>query len=196
MAGMLIAGRVTKRVDPRVPILTGMALLAWSLHMMTQFDLGMDQKPIIISGLVQGLGLGLVVLPMNLLALSTLGGALRTDAASLYNLTRQIGGSIAISVLTALIARQTQVSHSTLGAHLSQTKLPFLGQGIFEQLGFNGAAITAYMNAEVNRQAVMIAYIDAYYVMMWAAIAVMPLILTMKRSKADGPPDDVVMDAH
>ena len=196
MAGMLIAGRVTKWLDPRVPILTGMALLAWSLHMMTQFDLGMDQRPIIISGLVQGLGLGLVVLPMNLLALSTLGGALRTDAASLYNLTRQIGGSIAISVLTALIARQTQVSHSTLGAHLSQTRLPFLGQGIFEQLGFSGAFITAYMNAEVNRQAVMIAYIDAYYVMMWAAIAVMPLILTMKRSKADGPPDDVVMDAH
>jgi DHA2 family multidrug resistance protein len=196
MAGMLLAGRVTKLVDPRVPILTGMALLAWSLHMMTQFDLGMDQRPIIISGLVQGLGLGLVVLPMNLLALSTLGGALRTDAASLYNLTRQIGGSIAISVLTALIARQTQVSHSTLGAHLSQTRLPFLGQGIFEQLGFSGAFITAYMNAEVNRQAVMISYIDAYYVMMWAAIAVMPLILTMKRSKADGPPDDVVMDAH
>jgi MFS transporter, DHA2 family, multidrug resistance protein len=196
MAGMLIAGRLTKRVDPRVPILTGMALLAWSLHMMTQFDLGMDQKPIIISGLVQGLGLGLVVLPLNLLALSTLGSVMRTDAASLYNLTRSIGGSITISVLTALIARQTQVSHSTLGAHLSQTRLPFLGQGIFEQLGFNGAAITSMMNAEVNRQAVMIAYIDAYYVMMWAAIAVMPLILTMKRSKADGPPDDVVMDAH
>lgn len=196
MAGMLIAGRLTKWLDPRVPILTGMALLAWSLHQMTQFELGMDQRPIVVSGLVQGLGLGLVVLPMNLMALSTLGGALRTDAASLYNLMRSIGGSIAISLMAALIARQTQVSHVSLGAHLSQTRLPFLGQGIFEQLGFRGDAITMMMNTEVNRQAVMIAYIDAYYVMMWAAIAVMPLILTMRRSRADGLPDDVVVDAH
>ncbi len=196
MAGMLLAGRLTKYVDPRVPILTGMALLAWSLWMMTEFDLGMDQRPIVVSGLIQGLGFGLVVLPMNLLALSTLGGALRTDAASLYNLMRSIGGSIAISLMTALIARQTQVSHAALGAHLSQTRLPFLGQGLFEQLGFNGEAITVMMNAEVNRQAVMIAYIDAYYVMMWAAVAVIPLILVMKRSRADGPRNDVVVDAH
>lgn len=196
MAGMLLAGRLAKRVDPRVPILTGMGLLAWSLFMMTGFDLGMDQRPIIVSGLVQGLGLGLVILPMNLMALSTLSSAMRTDAASLYNLMRSIGGSIAISLMTALIARQTQVSHATLGAHLSQTRLPFIGQGIFEQLGFDGEIVTRMIDGEVNRQAVMIAYIDAYYAMMWSAVAVMPLILIMRRSKADGPPDNVVMDAH
>lgn len=194
MVGMLLAGRIARVIDPRVPILAGMALLALSLYMMTGFDLQMDQRPIIVTGLVQGLGFGLVVLPMNLLALSTLSSTLRTDAASLYNLMRSIGGSVAISLMTALIARNTQVNHSSLGAHLSQTRMPFLGQGIFEQLGVDGAAITQMMNSEVTRQAVMIAYLDDYYAMMWAAIAVMPLIFVLRRSRADSPP--VVVDAH
>jgi DHA2 family multidrug resistance protein len=183
LIGMLIAGRIAKIVEPRITIFTGMLLIAGSLWMMTGFDLSMDQRLVISSGAIQGLGLGFVVLPMNLLALATLPSALRTEAASLYSLTRSIGGSVAISVMTALIASNTQVSHSDLGAHVSTTSAPFLTVGLLERLGFQGEGVMQMIDAEINRQSVMIAYIDDYWVMMWAALCVIPMVLLLKGAK-------------
>jgi DHA2 family multidrug resistance protein len=193
MVGMLIAGRIAKIIDPRVTIFTGMLLIAGSLWMMTGFDLSMDQSLVISSGLIQGLGFGFVVLPMNLLALATLPSHLRTEGASLYSLTRSIGGSVAISVMTTLIASNTQVSHADLGAHVSTTSAPFLTVGLLERLGFQGTGVMQMIDAEINRQAVMIAYIDDYWLMMWAAICVIPMVILLKSAKAG---DDMpMMDA-
>ena len=169
-----------------------MGLLAASLWMMSGFSLDMDSRPIIWSGLVQGFGLGLTVLPMNLLALATLPTVMRTEGASLYNLTRSMGGSIAISVMTALIASNVQVNHVTLGADITGTRLPGLGTGLIEQLGLNGQAAVEFLDAMVNRQSLMIAYIDDYWAMMWAAIVTVPLILLMRGARPAGtmPPPD------
>jgi DHA2 family multidrug resistance protein len=194
MIGMLVAGRLAGKIDPRFAIVVGMALLAISLWMMTGFDLQMDSGPVIWSGAVQGLGLGLVVLPMNLLALATLSAQLRTEAASLYNLMRSIGGSIAISITTALIASNVQVSHADLGKFVSTTGAPYLNSGLFEQIGIQGEMVMRMVDSEVNRQALMIAYLDDYWVMMWAAIAVIPLVLFMRASKQAGPAP--IPDAH
>jgi DHA2 family multidrug resistance protein len=183
MIGMLIAGRVSKFIDPRLLILTGMILLSGSLWMMTGFDLSMDQSLVVWSGVIQGFGFGFVVLPMNLLALATLPSRLRTEAASLYNLTRSIGGSVAISVMTALIASNTQTSHADLGAHITTTSAPFLTVGLLERIGVNGADVMGLIDAEVNRQAVMIAYIDDYWLMMWAALCVIPMVILLKSAK-------------
>ena len=194
MIGMLLAGRISKYVDPRVLIISGMLLLVVSLWMMTGFELGMDDWPVITSGVVQGLGFGLVVLPMNLLALATLPTRLRTEAAAVYNLSRSIGGSIAISVMTTLIARNTQVSHADLGAHVSTTRAPFLTAGLLERLGFQGEGVMRVIDSEINRQAVMIAYVDDYWLMMWAAICVIPVALMLKGARPGVPAP--VPDAH
>ncbi len=196
MLGMLIAGRLSKIIDPRITIFGGLVMIAISLWMMTGFELGMDQTPVLTSGFIQGLGLGLVVLPLNLLALATLPGARRTEAAALYNLMRSIGGSIAISVTTALLAGNIQTSHADLGANVSVTSAPWLTAGLLERMGFSGERAMTYVNAEINRQAAMIAYLDDYWLMMWAAIVVIPLALLLKgpgRTTAAAP---VVADAH
>ncbi len=195
MLGMLVAGRLAGTLDPRISIITGMSLLAVSLGMMTGFDLQMDSGPVIWSGAIQGLGFGLVVLPMNLLALATLGPALRTEAASLYNLMRSIGGSVAISISTALIASNVQVSHSDLGKHLSTTSAPYLNAGLLEQVGVPGEGVMRMIDAEVNRQALMIAYLDDYWVMMWAALVVLPLVLFM-RAQRGADRTAAMPDAH
>ncbi len=197
MAGMMIAGRLANRVDARVTIFVGMVLMAVSLGMMTRFDLAMDSGPVVWSGAIQGLGLGLTVLPMNLLALATLSARLRTEAASLYNLMRSLGGSIAISVTTALIATNVQVSHAELGANVSTTRTPALDAGLLETIGVSGAAAMRVIDAEVNRQALMIAYLDDYWAMMWAAIAVVPLVLLMRGPRGPrGQKGRIVPDAH
>jgi DHA2 family multidrug resistance protein len=183
MVGMLIAGRASKFLDPRVTILTGILLLVASLWMMTGFELSMDQSLVVSSGAIQGLGLGLVVLPLNLLAMTTLPAVLRTEAAAIYSLARSIGGSVAISVMTALIASNTQISHADLGTHVTPIRAPFLTVGLLERFGLQGTDAMQFIDAEINRQAVMIAYIDDYWVMMWAAILIIPLIAILKRAK-------------
>ncbi|MBA3896941.1 MAG: DHA2 family efflux MFS transporter permease subunit [Sphingomonadaceae bacterium] len=192
MIGMLVAGRLSKYVDPRMTIATGMALLAASLWIMTGFETGMDDSLVLWSGAIQGVGLGFTVLPMNLLALATLPQRLRTEAASLYNLTRSIGGSIAISVTTALLASNVQANHVALGGAVSTTRAPFLNVGLFEQLGLRGESVLQMIDVEVNKQALMIAYVDDYWLMMWAAVLVMPLVLLMRgpRPGAVAPPPD------
>ncbi len=196
MFGMLIAGRLSRYVDPRATIFTGLVMIAVSLWMMTGFELGMDSQLILTSGMVQGLGLGLVVLPLNLLALATLTTALRTEAAALYNLMRSIGGSIAISVTTALLANNLQTSHSDLGAHVNITNAPWLTSGLLERFGVSAESVMRLVDSEINRQAAMIAYLDDYWLMMWAAILVIPLALLLKGPRVGAPRAAAIPDAH
>lgn len=183
IAGMLLAGRLVERVDNRALIFIGVSIMALSLHFMTGFDLEMGSWPIVWTGIVQGVGLGFTVLPLNLLALATLAPSLRTEAASLYSLMRSLGGSIAISITTLLIARNVQVSHSDLATNVTTVSMPFLDAGISERVGIRGQALAEMLDMEINRQALMIAYIDDYWIMMWAAILSLPVILLMRGAK-------------
>lgn len=188
MAGMILGSRLIKVVDGRITIVVGLALVAWSLKMMTAFNLEMSARPVIISGLIQGLGLGLTMLPLNLLSFATIAVRLRTDAASLYSLTRNIGGSIAISVGGALIARNLQTSHADLGAHITAITVPLLDAGLIERMGQQSETALRLLDAEINHQALMIAYLDDYWLMMWAALLAMPLVLLMRPAKPGPEP--------
>lgn len=191
MASMLGAGMLTKYVDGRVMVGGGLLLIAISLRMMSGFELGMDSHLIIWTGVIQGFGTGFVILPLNLLAFATLAPYLRTEGAALYSLSRNIGSSIAIAALSALLARNLQVSHSDLSSHITSTSLPFLTPSVIEKLGAQGADILRIIDAEINRQALMIAYIDDYWLMGWAVLLVLPFVLLMRRAKpgsSDEPP--------
>src|SRR3546814_553872 len=137
---MLVVGRLIKHVDGRLLITLGMLINAYSLWLMAGFSLEMDRDPVIVSGVIQGIGIGLVIVPLNLIAFSTLGQRLRTDGAAVYSLSRNIGASIAISITTALIARNVQISHSDLSTHFTAVSLPWLNTAIAQQLGAEGAS--------------------------------------------------------
>ena len=98
---------------------TGLLLTAWSLYMMTGFTPQMDDHLIILSGVVQGLGLGLVFVPLSTVAFATLDARFRTDAASLFSLVRNIGSSIGISIVTVLLTRNMQINHAELSAAIT-----------------------------------------------------------------------------
>jgi DHA2 family multidrug resistance protein len=180
LISMMVAGRLLSIIDTRILILIGMSLTAISLWMMTGFSLSMGQDLILWSGLVQGIGMGLVSMPMNLMSVSTLSPSLRTEGAALYSLSRSVGGSVAIAITTALLTHYMQVNHAELGAGL---RLPFLTSGIVGGMGSQGSTLLAYVNAEVTRQAMMIAYINDYWLMMWATILLMPMVLVMRPAR-------------
>jgi len=171
---MVIVGRLVGRIDARLLIGAGICLLALSLYQMSQFTLGMDSRPVIVSGVMQGLALGLIFVPLNTIAFATLDARYRTAGTSLFNLARSIGGSIGISIMSALLIRNIQISHADLAAFITPHALSEIGRS----LAMNGrtAALAATVDGEINRQASMIAFIDDFRLMMMLALCTLPLV--------------------
>ncbi|MCR4266398.1 DHA2 family efflux MFS transporter permease subunit [Nitratireductor sp. ZSWI3] len=187
MISMLLVGRLVRFIDARVLVVVGLSLTAWSLHMMTGFTPQMDDHLIVLSGVVQGLGLGLVFVPLSTIAFATLDAKYRTDGTSLFSLTRNIGSSIGISVVTVLLTRNTQINHAELAVHIN----PF-NPALQSIPGAAQGNTTALSMAEqlVNQQALMISYIDDFKLMMIVTLAAMPLVLLLrmpKRTPAEAP---------
>jgi MFS transporter, DHA2 family, multidrug resistance protein len=152
---------------------------------------------VIWSGVVQGLGLGLIFVPLQSLAFETLAPRLRTTAASLLNLARNIGGSVGISVVTAQLVRMTQVAHADIASHVTAQTIPSADPTLLQTIAPQGPVVLSIINAEVTRQALFIAYLDDFKLMMIITLAVLPLLLLMKRGQKVGtgaPPQHVAMD--
>jgi DHA2 family multidrug resistance protein len=180
---MMLAGRLTGKVDARILIFFGISCLAASLWQMSAFTLVMGSTEIIVSGVVQGFGLGFIFVPLQSLAFASLAPRHRTTGAALLNLSRNIGGSVGISMVTFLLARNVQVSHADLAAHITPYSIPLADASIAQRLGQYGDSAVAMLDLEINRQALMIAYIDDFHAMMLVTLAAMPLVWLLRKAR-------------
>ncbi|MDB5691493.1 MAG: family efflux transporter permease subunit [Alphaproteobacteria bacterium] len=194
LASMMLAGRLTGRVDARFLIFFGISCLALSLYQMSGFTLVMGSRLIIVSGIIQGFGLGFIFVPLQSLAFASLPASYRTTGAALLNLCRNIGGSVGISVVTSLLARNVQISHSDLAAHITGATLPPVPPSLVSQIGGSADAAMAMLDLEINRQALMIAYIDDFHLMMLVTLASLPLVFLLRGAKPAAGSEPVVMD--
>ncbi len=184
MVSMQLSGLLMRRgFDARIIVGTGFAIAAYSQWMMAGWSLAADQWHFITTGLVQGLGLGLVFIPLNVMAFSTLPGHLRTDGSSLLNLLRSVGASVGISVTTVLLASNIQTAHADLGSHVTSATINAVDISTLDRFQALGQTALSMIDLEINRQAAMIAYIDDFYLMMWLALAAIPLVLLMRKAK-------------
>jgi DHA2 family multidrug resistance protein len=181
LISMLLAGRLVGKIDSRLLVGIGVVLMGVSLYMMTGFAIDQPSRPVITSGVVQGLGLGLIFVPLQTLAFETLATRMRTTAAALLNLSRNIGGSIGISVVSAQLVRMTQVAHADLARNITEQTIPTLNSPALQAIAPQGAVALAFINGEITRQALFIAYLDDFKLMMIITFAVLPLLLLMKR---------------
>jgi DHA2 family multidrug resistance protein len=182
LISMMLAGRLTGKVDSRLLIFAGIGLLGLSLWQMSGFTLVMGSREIVVSGIVQGFGLGFIFVPLQALAFASLPPSYRTTGASLLNLARNIGGSVGISMVTLLLARNIQVSHADLASHITPYSMPLADPAIAERLGRFGDSAAAMLDLEINRQALMIAYIDDFHAMMLVTLAAMPLVWLLRKA--------------
>ncbi len=179
MISMLLVGRLVRVVDPRKLVVAGLLLTALSLWEMSGFSPQMDSMPIIRSGITQGLGLGLVFVPLSTVAFATLPPQFRADATSLFSLVRNIGSSIGISVVSYMLTRNIQVNHAELSAAINPFN-PVLKALSPAAAAGNPAALSS-MDALVNAQAAMISYINDFWMMMWITLAAIPLAFLLRR---------------
>lgn len=187
LIAMFISSRLVGRLDPRYVIMAGLAIASISMWQMTRWSLVMGSTPIIVSGVIQGLGMGLCFMPVNSMAFSTLSSRYRTEGASILNLFRSLGGSIGISIVTAVLGQNVQTSHADLSSHITSSSLSAVDPATADRFGVYGEAAMAMVNAEVNRQALMIAYLDDFKLIMFILVCALPIILMM-RPPAKLPP--------
>jgi DHA2 family multidrug resistance protein len=188
MIGMFLVGRLINRIDPKVLLTFGLGLVAVALWQMTQFSLQMGEGPVILSGLIQGFGFGCTAVPLNMIALSNLPRHILTQGTAIRGLMRNLGGSVGIPILVAELTANTQIVHSRLIEHLRPdnpiVQLPMLGA----KYSLTAPAGIAALNAEVTRQAAMVAYIDDFELMLLVSLAAIPLVLLLRRPRPR-PPD-------
>ena len=174
LLSMFVAGRLVGRVDTRFLIMAGLSMFALAFFGMSHFSLQMDYWSIVWTGFVQGLGTGLVFMPLTTLAFETLAPSLRGDGTGVNALVRSIGNSVGISIMEVMFFQNTQIVHARLAGGLSADNpvaAPMLANP--ETLGL--------LDGEVNRQASMVAYVDVFHMMFLMTLSAIPLVLLLKK---------------
>ena len=184
MAAMLLVARLVNRVDTRLVILIGLVLTAISMWQMTGFSLYMGMDPVIWTGFLQGFGLGFVFTPLSIITFSTLPRQLLTQGTAIFSLMRNVGGSIGISIVEALLAQNTQIVHSRLIERLRPDNPLARAPHLVAPYSLTDPAGLAALNAEATRQATMVAYLDDFMLMMALVVVALPLILLLRRPRA------------
>ena len=189
LISMQLSGLMMRRgIDARPVVASGFVICAFSLWQMAHWSLAVDEMHVIVSGLLQGLGMGLVFIPLQVSAFATLSPALRTDGSSLLNLFRSLGASAGISWMTVLLARNIQTAHADLGSHVTAATGSVVDFSTIDRFQALGDTAMTLLDAEVNRQAAMIAYVDDFWLMMWITLASAPLAFLMRGSKGRAGP--------
>lgn len=181
MFAMIFAGRLAMKVDPRLVMTLGAGLMVWSLWHMTDWTPAISVATLSWVTFFQGVGMGLVFVPMNLVAFATLSPQLRTDGAGLSNLMRNIGSAIGVSLTSTILASSIQTIHSQLAAHAT----PFN-----RALGVNGPSMMmnpqmpfglANLNSLIEYRAQVQAYSNDFLFMFLVSLPVFAVIWLMKR---------------
>jgi DHA2 family multidrug resistance protein len=193
MAAMFFVGRLIGKLDTRILLGIGLGLTAWSFYEMTGWTPNIPQSTIILVGVVQGVGLGFLFVPLSVATLSTLSAEHRAEGAGLYSLSRNIGSSVGISVVNSVLTRSTQANHADITSYVTPLNRAFELPSIHAFWNPLTAAGRAALDAVVTRQAEIIAYIDDYKLLMIATIAVLPLLMVFRKSSAGGD-HTVVLD--
>jgi MFS transporter, DHA2 family, multidrug resistance protein len=190
MGAMLVVGKLTGRDDTPLLLGTGLGLTAWSFYAMTGWTPDISQMTIIVVGVIQGVGLGFIFVPLSVVTLSTLSSEQRAEGAGLYSLSRNIGSSIGISVVNSLLITNTQVNHADIAQYVTGVNRMFDAPAIARFWNPVTAAGRAALDAVVTQQAQIIAYIDDYKVLMIATVVVLPLLIVFKKASTAGSAAD------
>jgi MFS transporter, DHA2 family, multidrug resistance protein len=182
MGAMLIVGRLIGRVDTRVLLSVGLGLTAWSFYAMTGWTPDVSQTTVVGVGVAQGIGLGFLFVPLSTATLSTLSSERRAEGAGLYNLSRNIGSSVGISIVNSLLTENTQINHADLTRYATMFNRALESPLVRKFWNPVTAAGGAALNVVITRQAEIIAYIDDYKLLMIATLAALPLLIIFKRS--------------
>ena len=180
MVAMMAVGRLSGKLDARLMIMAGLLLTALSLYDMAGFTTDVSMFTLIYTGVVQGLGLGFIFVPLSTMTFATLAPHFRTEGTAMYSLMRNIGSSIGISVMMTMLSRNVQTNHAAFVTFLTPFNHALDAVKQWNPATAHGAAA---LNGEVTRQALTLAYLQDFRIMMWVTILALPLLFLLRGPK-------------
>jgi DHA2 family multidrug resistance protein len=195
MVCMFIVGRLVGKVDTRILLFIGFAISAWAMYDMSGWTPDVSQTTIMVTGFIQGGGLGFLFVPLTTVTFATLPAEDRGDGTGLYNLSRNIGSSVGISFVAYLLTRNVQVNHAEIANYVTPFNRIFETPAIHEHWNPLTATGRAALDAVITRQATIISYINDFKLLMLLCLAAMPLIILLRspRQEAKGGDDHAMV---
>jgi DHA2 family multidrug resistance protein len=180
-AAMLIAGRLTSKIDPRYLMAFGYTLLTASILMLEGWTPAVTEHYMMITIIIQGAGLGFVFVPLQVVAFYTLPAELRTQGTSVLSLCRNVGSAIGISITSALLDHQTHYEHAVLSQFITPFTRPLqTGGAVTQMLNPNTAGGANLLDSLITTQAQIIAYVDDYKLLLITTIPAMLCLFLMR----------------
>jgi MFS transporter, DHA2 family, multidrug resistance protein len=180
MLAMLVAGRIIGRVNLRLVLFFGFALTAVALWQMTGYSLDLSQGDIIWPGVIQGLGLGFVFVPLSAATFATLSPEMRAQGTAIFSLVRNIGSSIGISMVQTILVRSTVSAHAALVERITYANPAWSNPAVASAYDLGRQSGAAALDGVITQQASMIAYINDFRLMFYLTLAVIPLLLLIR----------------
>ncbi len=192
MISMIAVGLLVNRIDSRILLAFGFAIFGYSALMLSDVNLTISMRSVALPNFINGFAGGFVFVPLTTLAMGLLRKQEVGNAAGIYNLVRNIGGSIGIAALTAYLVRGAQTHQNYIGSHLTASG-PAAGlalTGLTARFSVAGAdAVTAHREAlgalygNMQQQAAVLAYADNFRLLGYLAFACIPLALLLKKPR-------------
>jgi DHA2 family multidrug resistance protein len=167
LAALLFAERFAARIGSHKLVAAGSMLTIYANWRMLGYAPGMDWRPVIIAGIIQGAGLGMLMAALTKTAFSTLDPAHRPEGTMLFNLSRLYGSTIGIALVQIFLYDNTQAMHLTLAKDLVSTS------------NFSGS-LTA-LNEMITRQAAFVGVIGQFKLMMIVMLIATPLVIFLRK---------------
>jgi DHA2 family multidrug resistance protein len=178
MIAAVLVGRLIRRINPRYIIVTGLLINSAALFLFSGTTLQVTPSFFVWVGALQGIGLGLTVVPMSTVTFSTLSPQGRAEGTPVYSLVRYIGAAIGISTATTLLTRHVQSNHAQMAAQITS-----FNPNLAHYLGavpLPAKTAMAMLNGEINRQASIIAYNDDFLLMAGLMLLMIPVALALR----------------
>jgi DHA2 family multidrug resistance protein len=190
MASMIAVGILVRYIDGRLLMAFGFALLGASTWMLGQINFDIGMGTVVLPNVINGFAMGFIFVPLTTMTLSRLRKQEIGNAAGIYNLVRNIGGSVGIASIMTLLVRGSQVHQTTLAADAGAGSPLASGlvHGLQAKLFAQGAdAVTAHRMAlgalylMVRQQAALLAYADIFRLLAFLSLLCIPLVLLFQR---------------
>ena len=195
MLSMVFAGRLAMRLDARHVMAVGTALLLWSLWEMSHWTPGVAAWWLCFVSFVQGIGMGLIFVPMNLIAFATLAPALRTDGSALFNLMRNVGSAVGVSITTTMLANSIQTMHAQLAGNVSPFNRALSVNAPSMMWNPNLPFGLAQLDSIVQYNAQIIAYANDFLFMFFISLPALFVLFFMRQpALLQKPPEIEVME--
>ena len=180
MVSMMIVGRLLQYIDARILIALGIVFSVISLWVMSGISPDISQFTIIWTSVLQGVGMGLIFVPLNTVAFATLPVQYRTEGASMWTLIRNMGSSMGVSIVIAQLTSGTTLMHARLSEYLTPFSLGFqlMPKGVMDPATDQGRAM---LDGLVTGQALTISYQNDFLLMTYMSLLCLPLVLLFRK---------------